>query len=98
MHVPARVVEKTFEFRMSDSPISSSEGFRIVWVRSWQKEDLDSDMRDKAIRNISETRISIPFVLYFLTQPGRSVILRKLRNMYKDLSQYGVDAIKQAFR
>jgi transposase len=39
------------EFRVFDSPISSSEGFRIVWVWSSQKEDLDSGMRDKSIRN-----------------------------------------------
>ncbi|EQD75426.1 transposase IS4 family protein, partial [mine drainage metagenome] len=30
------------EFRVFDSPIPSSEGFRIVWVWSSQKEDLDS--------------------------------------------------------
>lgn len=37
-------------FRVFDSPIPSSEGFRIVWVWSSQKEDLDSDTRDRIIR------------------------------------------------
>ena len=46
---------KDIEFRVFDSPISSSEGFRIVWVWNSQKEELDSGTRDRTIRNaISE--------------------------------------------
>jgi len=39
------------EFRVFDSPIPSSEGYRIIWAWSSQKEDLDSGIRDKSIRN-----------------------------------------------
>ncbi len=38
------------EYRVFDSPISSSEGYRIVWVWSSQKHDLDEKIRDSAIR------------------------------------------------
>jgi transposase len=37
-------------FRVFDSPIPSSEGFRIVLVWSSQKAELDSDTRDRSIR------------------------------------------------
>ena len=39
------------EFRVFESPIPSSEGFRIVWVWSSQKEELDSKRRDRQIRS-----------------------------------------------
>jgi transposase len=39
------------EFRVFESPIPSSEGFRIVWVWSSQKEELDSKTRDRQIRS-----------------------------------------------
>ena len=42
---------KEIEFRVFDSPIPSAEGFRIVWAWSSQKEDLDSGIRDKSIRD-----------------------------------------------
>lgn len=38
-------------FRVFESPIPSSEGFRIVWVWSSQKEELDSGTRDRNIRS-----------------------------------------------
>ena len=41
---------KDIEFRVFDSPIPSSEGFGIIWAWSSQKEELDSDIRDKSIR------------------------------------------------
>ncbi|MHB1493407.1 MAG: IS1634 family transposase [Thermoplasmataceae archaeon] len=43
------------EFSVSESPLPSSEGFRIVWVWSSQKEELDSETRDRNIRrSVSE--------------------------------------------
>ncbi|MCL5989042.1 MAG: IS1634 family transposase [Candidatus Thermoplasmatota archaeon] len=42
---------KEIEFRVFDSPIPSAEGFRIIWAWSSQKEDLDSGIRDKSIRD-----------------------------------------------
>ena len=39
------------EFRVFESPIPSSEGFRIVWAWSSQKEELDSKTRDRQIRS-----------------------------------------------
>ena len=42
---------KDIEFRVFDSPIPSAEGFRILWAWSSQKEDLDSGIRDKSIRD-----------------------------------------------
>lgn len=39
------------EFRVFDSPIPSSEGYRIVWVWSSQKEDLDAGIRERSVRN-----------------------------------------------
>ncbi len=43
------------EFSVFESPIPSSEGFRIVWVWSSQKEELDSGTREKNIRrSVSE--------------------------------------------
>ena len=41
---------REIEFRVFDSPIPSTEGFRIIWAWSSQKEDLDSGIRDKSIR------------------------------------------------
>ena len=38
------------EFKVFDSPIPSAEGYRIIWVWSSQKEDLDAKVRDSAIR------------------------------------------------
>ena len=38
------------EFKVVDSPIPSAEGYRIIWVWSSQKEDLDAKIRDSAIR------------------------------------------------
>ncbi len=39
------------EFKVFESPIPSSEGFRIVWAWSSQKEELDSKTRDRQIRS-----------------------------------------------
>ena len=43
--------EGDIEFRVFESPIPSSEGFRIVWSWSSQKEEIDSKTRDRKIRS-----------------------------------------------
>jgi hypothetical protein len=42
---------KDIEFRVFNYPIPSAEEFRFVWAWSSQKEDLDSGIRDKSIRD-----------------------------------------------